>query len=258
MPWQFGQALNIGKRNEQQDRVGVFHNGSGTAHMLVVADGMGGIPNGDQAAQIVVDTAERAFNKSKIKNPESFLEDICSQAHEAINRIETNNAAAPGTTCVLLYIDKRRAYWAHIGDSRLYHFRQNYLINQTQDHSVRQLMIQRGLIDTASEEASATQNQLYKRLGGRQEPVPDIYSSELERGDMFLLCSDGFWQSVDTHCIPEILNHHPLERDGAECLVDIALKNGGDNCDNISVALARWTHSQSFFFRNLSKLLYGS
>lgn len=256
MPWQFGHALNIGKRNEQQDRIGIFHNGRGTRHMLVVADGMGGLPKGDQAAQIVVDTAEQAFKKNKIGNPESFLEDICFQSHEKINRLEVDAASTPGTTCVLLYIDKRRAYWAHIGDSRLYHFRQEQLINQTHDHSVRQLMIKQGLIDADSEEAGAIQNQLYKRLGGHKAPEPDLHSSRLEKGDMFLLCSDGFWQSVETQHIPDLLRHHPIDGEGPERLADIALQNGGQNCDNISVALARWEQSQAGFFPCLSGLFF--
>lgn len=251
MPWQFGHALNVGKRNDQQDRVGIFHNVSGNRHLLVVADGMGGIPKGDQAAQIVVDTAEQAFKQNKINHPESFLEEICFQSHEKINRLEADTVSAPGTTCVLLYIDKRRAYWAHIGDSRLYHYRQQYLINQTVDHSVRQLMISQGLIERQSDEASAIQNQLYKRLGGEKDPEPDVHSCSLERGDMFLLCSDGFWQSIEAKRIPEILQHHPIDRDGLRQIVDIALKHGGDNCDNISVALARWEDSEKGFFRSL-------
>lgn len=258
MPWLFGQALNIGKRNEQQDRIGIFHDDRGTHHMLVVADGMGGIPKGDQAAQIVVDTAEQAFKNNKITNPEAFLEDICFQSHEKINQLETGASVAPGTTCVLLYIDKNRAYWAHIGDSRLYHFRQDYVINQTQDHSVRQLMIKQGVMDADSEEASAIQNQLYKRLGGSHDPQPDIFSCTLRKGDMFLLCSDGFWQSVETRLIPNILQQHPVDQDGPEWLVDIALQNGGEDCDNISVALARWNQAHAGIFRRFFGFFSGN
>lgn len=254
MPWQFGRALNIGKRNQQQDRVGVFHNRRRTRHMLVVADGMGGIPNGDQAAQIVIDTAERAFQKNKIRSPESFLEDICFQSHEQINRLVSEPTSAPGTTCVLLYIDKRQAYWAHIGDSRLYHYRNEQLIYQTQDHSVRQLMIEQGLIEDDSDTANSVQNQLYKRLGGAKDPEPDIHSSRWEQGDLFLLCSDGFWQSVDSHRIPAILQQQPLDQGGPDKLVDIALNNGGQDCDNISLVLACCEQTQTGFFRDIFSL----
>ncbi|MGR9071924.1 MAG: PP2C family protein-serine/threonine phosphatase [Gammaproteobacteria bacterium] len=255
MTWKFGQAINIGKRSEQQDRIGVFHAENGKKHLMVVADGMGGIPKGDQAAQIVVDTAEQAFKRNKIKNAESFLEDICYQAHEKINGLEADITSAPGTTCVLLYIDKQQAYWAHVGDSRLYHYRQGRLFNQTLDHSLIQLMIDQGLIKEKSEEAKSVQNQLYKRLGGQKDPEPDIHAGDLESGDMFLLCSDGFWQYIDTEQIPAVLDDHPLDQDGPERLVDIALRNGGEDCDNISVTLAQWEKKQTGFVRNLRNLM---
>lgn len=244
MPWKFGQALNIGKRNEQQDRVGIFHNGN-NKHLLVVADGMGGIPDGDKAAQIVVDTAETNFKQNKANDPESLLEEICLQSHEKINRLKKNGDVTPGTTCVLLYISGRQAYWAHVGDSRLYHFRQDRLINQTLDHSLLQIMTDQGLIEENSREANVIQNKLVKRLGGLKEPEPDLHASTLEKGDLFLLCSDGFWQSVKTDSVPEILRQHPLDQDGPERLVDIALRNGGQNCDNISVNLAQWEKDKS-------------
>ncbi|MGR9053005.1 MAG: PP2C family protein-serine/threonine phosphatase [Gammaproteobacteria bacterium] len=248
MPWIFGQALGIGRRSEQQDRLGLFHSDNGKRHLLVVADGMGGLPQGDRAAQIVVDTAEQAFHRNKIGNPEQFLETICARAHERINRLEENPASAPGSTCVILFIDRKRAYWAHIGDSRLYRFRGDCLIDQTLDHSVMQLMIDEGVFEASSDEVKAFQNQLYKRLGGPTEHVPDIHTDTLEDGDLFLLCSDGFWQSVDTGAVPELLREYPLDRDGADRLAELALINGGQYCDNISVSLALWERDRTGFF----------
>jgi serine/threonine protein phosphatase PrpC len=251
MPWKFGQAINIGKRSEQQDRIGIFHTEDGKRHLMVVADGMGGIPKGGQAAQIVVDTAEQAFKKNRIRNPELFLEAICSQSHEKINQLEADSSLAPGTTCVLLYIDKRQAYWAHIGDSRLYHYRQGRLINQTLDHSLVQLMIDQGAIEDGGSEARSLQNQLYKRLGGAKKPEPDIHTDALKSGDIFLLCSDGFWQFVEKDQIPAILQNHPLDQDGPEHLVTLALQSGGPHCDNISVTLAQWEQTQTGFIQKV-------
>lgn len=239
MSWKFGQAINIGKRSEQQDRLGLFSNKKGTRHLLVVADGMGGLQQGAQAAQIVIDTAEQAFSEDKIVNPELFLENIIHQAHKDINTLERNASSAPGTTCVLLYIDQSEAYWAHIGDSRLYHFRQGQLINQTLDHSAMQLMIDQGLVENNTDEANALQNQLYKRLGGDNDPEPDFNLSDLEQGDLFMLCSDGLWQSIEDEQVLGILEEHPLDQDGPDHLVNLARQNGGPNCDNISVMLSQ-------------------
>lgn len=238
MPWKFGHAINIGKRSEQQDRIGVFHTRNCKRHLMVVADGMGGLEQGGQAAQIVIDTAKEKFTKRRISNPELFLESICHLAHKSINALESNASSAPGTTCVILYIDKSEVYWAHIGDSRLYHFRQGQLINQTLDHSATQLMIAKGLVEKNGNTVNSLQNQLYKRLGGDKDPEPDFNSSTLENGDIFLLCSDGFWQSIAHKQILSILKDYPVE-DVPERLVNLALQKGGPNCDNISVLLGQ-------------------
>jgi serine/threonine protein phosphatase PrpC len=204
-----------------------------------VADGMGGLQKGAQAAQLVIDTAKKAFTKRRISNPELFLESICYQAHKSINTLEQDASPDPVTTCVLLYIDKNEAYWMHIGDSRLYHFRKRKLINQTLDHSAMQLMIAQGLVEKNSNAANSLQNQLYKRLGGDKAPEPDFNSSTLENGDIFLLCSDGFWQSISHEQILNILKDHPIDQDGPEKLVNLALQNGGTDCDNISITVGQ-------------------
>lgn len=239
MPWKFGQALNIGKRSEQQDRLGLFSNKKGNRHLLVIADGMGGLQQGAEAAQMVIDTAEQVFTGRKIPSPELFLENIIHVAHKRINTLEQNASSAAGTTCVLLYIDESEAYWAHIGDSRLYHFRQGELINQTIDHSAMQLMIDQGLAENNSDEANAVQNQLYKRLGGSNDPEPDFNSSDLEAGDFFMLCSDGLWQAFGDKQILDILEAQPIDQDGAEHFINLALQQGGPSCDNISVILSQ-------------------
>ena len=253
MPWKFGHAINIGKRSEQQDRIGVFHARNCKRHLMVVADGMGGLEQGAQAAKIVIDTAKEKFTKRRISNPELFLESICHQAHKSINALESDASSAPGTTCVILYIEKSEAYWAHIGDSRLYHFRQGQLINQTLDHSATQLMIAQGLVEKNGNAVNSLQNQLYKRLGGDKDPEPDFNSSTLENGDIFLLCSDGFWQSIEHEQILSILKDYPVDQDGPERLVNLALQNGGPNCDNISVMLGqRMKKPQKNCFRKIS------
>ena len=253
MQWKFGCAINIGKRSEQQDRIGIFHTRNNKRHLMVLADGMGGIEQGAQAAQIVIDTAKEKFTNSRISNPELFLESICHHAHKSINALESDGSSAPGTTCVILYIDKSEAYWAHIGDSRLYHFRQGQLINQTVDHSAKQLMITKGLSEENGNTVNSLQNQLYKRLGGDKDPEPDFNSSTLENDDLFLLCSDGFWQSISNEQTLNMLKDYPVDQDGPEQLVNLALQNGGPNCDNISVVVSeRMKKPQKNFFRKIS------
>jgi serine/threonine protein phosphatase PrpC len=141
---------------------------------------------------------------------------------------------------VLLYLNGPEAYWAHVGDSRLYHFRNGRLLNRTQDHSVAQLMVAQGRFKETDAATSALQNQLYMRLGGNELPDPDFGASEVEADDIFMLCSDGFWSHVEPQQVVTNLKGHPIDNENARHLVDLARKRGGSAGDNISLVLARW------------------
>jgi serine/threonine protein phosphatase PrpC len=239
MTWKFGAATDIGGRSEQQDRLALLHSRNGRQHLAVVADGMGGLQFGAQAAQILVDVASEHFAHRKNGCPYDFLDGICRAAHQAINDLPVDEGPAPGTTALLLYIEKRTAFWAHVGDSRLYHFRRGGLLKRTKDHSLLQLMLDKGLAETNTAPAEM-RNQLYMRLGGEAAPEPDFNESEVEDGDMFLLCSDGFWQAVQPEEMIAALEQYPTDRDGPQFLVDLARQRSGDGCDNISLAVLQW------------------
>jgi serine/threonine protein phosphatase PrpC len=240
MPWQFSLASDIGGRSEQQDCLEMLTSDSGDAHLVVVADGMGGHRDGALAARTVIETARRHFNTGQTSDPQAFLQNLCLESHQGISALGNNEPRSPGSTCVLLYLNGPEAYWAHVGDSRLYHFRNGKLLNWTQDHSVAQLMVAQGRLRETDAATSALQNQLYMRLGGNQSPEPDFGASEVEADDMFMLCSDGFWSSVEPQEVVTRLNGFPDENDGAGHLVEMARERGGETGDNISLALMRW------------------
>jgi serine/threonine protein phosphatase PrpC len=258
MPWKFGAATDIGGRQEQQDRLSIFKSRDGRRFLIAIADGMGGLHNGAQAAQAVIDTAERKFRQNDIVcDPQTFLEHICYAAHNAINDLQNGDGTA-GTTIALLYIDNREAHWAHIGDTRVYHFRSGRLLTQTNDHSLLQIMTEKGMVAPGSGAAKSLQNQLYKRLGGERLPEPELASTEIEDGDLFLLCSDGFWQAVKPEQVMTALERYPLGGGCEEHLVALARRNGGEHCDNISLAMIQWTESsvKKIFSRFLGLITY--
>ncbi|MEN8260997.1 MAG: PP2C family serine/threonine-protein phosphatase [Pseudomonadota bacterium] len=258
MPWITGGALAIGSRNEQQDRVAILSSENGQRHLLALADGMGGHQGGALAAQAVVDTAGSLFSGQALDDPHAFLETLCLEAHHAICGLGADETLSPGSTCAVLYLNGREAYWAHVGDSRLYHYRCGRVLNRTSDHSVRQLMLNQGAIEKNSEAAGAFQNQLYRRLGGGNLPEPDFGATAVESGDLFVLCSDGFWQAVDADQVVPVLGAHDDAKNGAEALVQFAVKHSAEDCDNISVALARWTDdslSRRGVFSSLKQML---
>jgi serine/threonine protein phosphatase PrpC len=238
MAWQFCTALDIGGREQQQDRVEVLETPSSDDRLIVLADGMGGYQGGELAAQAVVDCARESFTATSDLEPLVFLERLCAQAHQAVQALATEGHEAPGSTCVLLYLSADGACWAHVGDSRLYHFRNGRLLSRTVDHSVVQLLASHGKMAEAELATSPLQNQLYMRLGGDQLPNPDFGTADVRKGDLFVLCSDGFWQSVGQREFGAIVSEDDVKA-ASERLVQMAKERGGDDGDNISVAVAR-------------------
>ena len=78
------------------------------------------------------------------------------------------------------------------------------------------------------------------RLGGNELPEPDFGASEVEADDIFMLCSDGFWSSVEPQEVVTNLEGLPIDKEGAGHLVEMARERGGEAGDNISLALVRW------------------
>jgi len=246
MSWRFGIASDIGGRDEQQDRVELIASQSGDDYLIVVADGMGGYHGGALAAQAVVDSAKRFFVTASTTDPLASLGKLCTQAHQAVVNVGEQGSQLPGSTCVLLYLSADEACWAHVGDSRLYHFRNGKILTRTLDHSMVQLLVSQGKMTEAEMATSPLQNQLTMRLGGEQQPNPELGAAEVQKGDIFMLCSDGFWESVDPEEAVAIASENDLEA-AAERLVQLAKERGGNGGDNITVALTQLGRVRRWF-----------
>jgi len=240
---------HIGGREEQQDSVATFS--SGDVHLLVVADGMGGHKGGRFASKIVINAAQQIWNKSqkdeKVTQPGQFLQDICELAHTQIHQFGKQHQLSPRSTCVLLYIDGNQAWWAYVGDSRLYHFNRKKLLSRTKDHSIVQLLVD---LERISEDDMAThpdQGRLLKGLGGYEPIKPDFGQATLHARDSLLLCSDGFWEQVSPpKMLKTLLKTDYSLKTRAKALVKEALEAGGINGDNIAVAVAQLPADKSY------------
>lgn len=245
MKWHIDLASEIGGRREQQDRVRAYDVPQRPNDCLVVlADGMGGRAHGGLAAQAVLDAAEQALDELTVDNPRQFLDTLCARAHASILEIGRQNNSNPGSTCVCLYLTHDEAYWAYVGDSRLYHFAADELLTKTRDHTVGELLKDNpddprpGAVDRVNE------HHLYMCLGGQNEPQAEFGATAIGADDWFMLCSDGFWSQVDadevTQCLPAFNQDQP----NAANLVEMATQRGGVGCDNTSVVLV--TRKASF------------
>ena len=229
---------DIGGREEQQDRVAVFNGAN--AHLLVLADGVGGHEGGALAAQALIDVARdsfRAFESNSEDTPAQLLERIVLSAHERINALGREHDIKPHSTCVLLYLDSKAAAWTHVGDSRLYRFAKDRLVERTIDHSIVELMRLQGRITEAEMKTHQDKNRLFEALGGEQLPQAEAGSKEIAAGDGFLLASDGVWENVNDADLEAA-----IQADLATALrhlIESAKAHGGTECDNLSVAAVR-------------------
>ena len=241
------QASRQGGRKSNQDRVAYSY--SRDALLMVVADGMGGHMHGEIAAQLCVQTLTSRFQqqaKPRLAEPRDFLVKTIEQAHFAINdyAVEHNLLEIPHTTCVAAVVQHNTAYWAHVGDSRLYYFSAGQLKARTEDHTAVARMIRDGLIDEEEALHHPDRNKVSNCLGGYI--VPDIELSvpqRLHETDTFLLCTDGVWASLSQQEISAILHAYELE-DAVRHLMDHAEFRGGESGDNLSLVAMTWGDPQ--------------
>ncbi|MGE5147232.1 MAG: PP2C family protein-serine/threonine phosphatase [Candidatus Eiseniibacteriota bacterium] len=238
MAWDVAKADAIGGRTEQQDRVEVLS--AQGRHLLVVADGLGGHRGGAAAAEAVVETARALWaEQARAPTPPAeFLGALVAEAHRRINALAPDGSETPHSTCALLLLDERAAHWAHVGDSRVYHFRDHALVERSRDHSVVQLLVELGRVAEADMATHPDQSRLTQSLGGGKTPEPTLGSAPVAPGDAYLLCSDGLWETVSTDDMALALAAGALGT-AARRLVASAAERGGPSGDNVSAALAR-------------------
>ena len=178
----------------------------------VLADGLGGHRGGETAARTAVEAISRYLAApSAAPGSESASESGTSLSGQALDgalrsaqsailaaRQREPRLARMHTTAVLLVSDGLRARWAHLGDSRLYHFRAGRLAASTRDHSVSYLLHLAGDIPWSAIRDHEDRNRLLRSLGSEGTWKPDILAQTLplQPADAFLLCSDGFWEHV--------------------------------------------------------------
>jgi PPM family protein phosphatase len=165
----------------------------------VVADGLGGHQGGEVASQLAVHSIIAAFHQQPEISAEAVIRYL-EGAQQALlaRQKEERQLSGMRTTAVVLVADAEAALWGHIGDSRLYHFRHGRVLSQTKDHSVPQALVNSGEIKFADIRFHEDRNRLLRALGQDGDFRPAVLKTKqtLEKGDAFLLCTDGFWELV--------------------------------------------------------------
>ncbi|MDR1163274.1 MAG: protein phosphatase 2C domain-containing protein [Candidatus Accumulibacter sp.] len=240
------QESRPGKRQNNEDRVAYCY--SRNALLMVIADGMGGHFYGEVASQIAVQTLVEAFKREarpRIRDPFLFLQKGVLNAHYAIGDFTQTRRLndSPRTTCVACIVQDNIAYWAHVGDSRLYFLRGGRILHKTRDHSRLQQLMEKGLINERQAAIHPERNKIYSCLGGPARPEIDFSrKTPLESGDIMLLCTDGVWGVLSDRSILSAVRAGDLRRSVPE-LFDRVEEKGGAGADNFSVVAVRWEES---------------
>jgi serine/threonine protein phosphatase PrpC len=238
------QVSRRGSREKNEDRMGYCY--TRESGLFVLADGMGGHPEGEVAAQLALQTVSALYQKEarpQVRDPGEFLSIALMAAHHQIIRYagEKGMLDTPRTTLVAAVLQGTSATWVHCGDSRLYVVRNGQLLTRTRDHSYLE---QQG--GGAARLERINRNILFTCLGSPTKPVFDITGPViLQEGDKLLLCSDGLWGTVPDDEIVRQLSARPVA-EAAPDLVELALRNGGPTCDNVTVIALEWETPDAF------------
>jgi PPM family protein phosphatase len=241
------QVSRRGGREKNEDRMGYsYTRGSG---LFLLADGMGGHPDGEVAAHLALQSMSATYQKvcdSVIEDVSDFLTDAVMAAHRDILRyaLERGMEDTPRTTIVAAFVQGGVAHWVHCGDSRLYMVRGTDVIARTRDHSYQE---RRPGSSTGPLTAhQANRNILFTCLGSPTKPILEVMGPvPLRHGDKILLCSDGLWGSLTDDEIVLHLGSKPVTQ-AVPDLVEAALETAGSKSDNVTVIAMEWEMPDEF------------
>lgn len=206
--------------------------------LFLLADGMGGHQAGEVAATMSLEKIEEYF-PSKIIHPIEVIKQVIQKTNAYVYQQAKNNEllSGMGTTLCCLFFIEEEAIYAHVGDSRIYRFRDDQLELLTADHSLFNELLTSHALTIEEAESYPYKHVLTKAIGTHPNVEPTIHSSYLLSGDLYLICSDGLTNFVLNEEIQEILSQSKALKEAGNMLVDLAKKHGGG--DNATVILIR-------------------
>lgn len=221
-------------RSNNEDRFLVMELDDG-ALLLAVADGMGGRAGGEIAAQLTVDSLS-AF----VMQPGDAARQLGRQVLAANEKVSLKgrsdkNLKDMGCTVTVALLQQDQMFWAQVGDSRLYIFRNNELQQLTTDHNMAQLLVELGEI-SAADAAKSPFRHILNQCVGQPDCRPDIGREKLEPGDIIMLCTDGLHGSTSDAVVALYLERKGSLARKADNLVQKTLRSGGR--DNVTIILA--------------------
>lgn len=236
-------GIHKGDRDYQQDQVILLsHSRVSGCVLAVLADGMGGRSGGRKASDQVMLTAKQLFERyaPESDDAKAALQQLVQEAHTVIKLTAISSEEEPHSTVAAFLINPGGdCYWAHAGDSRIYHFFGNEFVKRTMDHSYVQGLVDRGEITEEEASVHPQSNILMGCLGTENDPPVDThFIPALRAGDILMACSDGVWHYFDTDEIGQILSSLSA-REATEFLIEKARSRGHGGGDNLSLVIVK-------------------
>lgn len=234
------------KHKPNEDSLFAARWGDAQFGLFVVADGMGGHANGQDASRLAIQTMID-FMLPQVANGETrtdeeflkLMEDGVQTSNRAVHNRNMESHADMGTTMTAALVVGSTAYVANVGDSRTYLYREGEGLSKvTHDHSVVASLVDAGIIKPDDIYTHPKRNQIYRSLGEKPVVEVDTFPVQLRPGDKLLLCSDGLWDMVRDPLIQDVLGKTVKNPDETgQNLIKAALNGGGE--DNVSVIVVQ-------------------
>lgn len=238
---QVGGVSHIGGRPNNEDAILVQEitpraDLPGGGWVLAVADGMGGHADGEIASALAIQTLQESFSTESSPDAALVLKQAYRRANDAIFAAGTDGRQ-PGTTLVSAVVRGKYVTIANVGDSRAYLVRANQLTQITQDHSVVAEQVAAGALAPGEERSSSQRNMLTAALGTNEQlerRLPTIYELVLLPEDRLLLCSDGFYDVLESSDYLQLMGGEDAQS-SAVALTELATQRR--TTDNVSAVV---------------------
>ena len=232
---------DIGKVREINQDSYYISNSLDEVQLYMLADGMGGYNGGEIASKLAIQSAKSYIenNFKEIDKDRDSIIQLVGSSMEYANMIvyekskESKELEGMGTTLEICLIYNNKAYIGHIGDSRIYRIRKDIIRKHTKDHSYVQKLVEDKKITREEAKFHPKKNMLTKALGCTPYVEPDTRARNFEKGDIFIMCSDGLTNMVEEKRIYELVKQNINE--AADNLINEANTAGG--YDNITVII---------------------
>ncbi len=239
MRFETARYSDTGGRPENEDATLCATSANRRLMLTAVADGLGGHGGGaiasSTAAQCLGESMDRLLAPS-----EEAIREVCVRMNDEVLAAQTSGCHMKTTLAMALLYWNGTTAFAHIGDSRIYHFRGGRILYQSLDHSVSQLAVLAGEITQDQIRFHEDRNRVLRVLGSEDTPKPDIRITEqnLQDGDALLLCTDGFWEYVLEEEMLDTLARAGSAKDWLGRMVKVLrsrVKEGNDNNSAVAV-----------------------